>query len=166
MKSNIKPVKSPSRNIPNIIFLIYGWEQGVQTCLLTLNSAGSLLAVLTARLLCFKPRMPIFNMGEALQRFFSWQQSITIQTLCHSVFTPIQLLLTVFESVWGCFGSCKGLVKGQVQKEGGAWSSSRRGHCVWVQPTHILQGSALSSQPSPVCGELFVFPFTVSWPHE
>lgn len=33
----------------------------------------------------------------------------------------------------------------------------RRGHCVWVQPTHILQGSALSSQPyRPVWGALCV----------
>ena len=77
------------------------------TFLLTLNSAASLLAI-SFSLLGIVPQavscMPTFNMGDTLQWSLAGIKSITIQTLCHSVITLIQLMLTatsLFEVVLG-----------------------------------------------------------------
>ena len=87
-------------------------------------------------------------------------------SICHPLRSLLRWLLTAVDLIRGCFGSRVSLAKGQVQRREEPRGPSRRGQCVWVRPTHILQGSGLSSQPSPLCGELFVFPFALARPHE
>lgn len=90
--------------------------------------------------------------GRDFLEVFSWQQSVTIQTLCHSVVSLIWLLLTVSSH----FGSCMGLVKGRVQRREELKSESAGPLCLRIAHTHPSGVSAELTALSTVWGALCV----------
>ncbi len=161
--SNIKAAKFPCRHIQNIIlwFVAESGEFNSRTCLLTLISAASLLAISFSLLgFCSSSCVLRANIlhGRDSSEVSSWQQSITIQTLCQAAIALIQLLLTVAKSVWGCFGSCTGFSKRSSPGEGGAWARVGGATVSGCSPHTSFRGQRWAHSPLHCVGSSLCFP--------
>lgn len=101
--------------------------------------------------------MPTFYMGATLQRFFSWQQVDNHSDFMSFTHHSLTVVIDSCKSAWGCLGSCTGLVKGQVQRRGGAWAPESAGpQCLGAAHTHPSGVSAELTALSTVWGALCV----------
>ena len=77
----------------------------------------------------------MFYMGETAE-FLSWQLSIIIQTLCHSLISLLHLLFAVVSLLEVVVGVVW-LSERSSREEGEAWAPSRRGPlCLGASHTH------------------------------